>query len=77
VSGIRSEIFGADGAAILARQLSIPEKTWIHYESGVLIPACVLLEFIELTGVNPHWLLTGKGQRYLSQSPTLDQGASL
>ncbi len=29
------------------------------------IPAEVILQFIEITEANPHWLLTGDGPRYL------------
>ena len=67
VREIRMEEFGADGAN-LAHALEIPVRTWNHYESGVTIPACVLLEFIELTGVEPRWLLTGQGDPYRARS---------
>ena len=52
---------GTGGIAILAQFLGIPRRTWDHYEKGVIIPACILLEFIELTGVDPRWLLRGEG----------------
>ena len=64
VREIRMERFGADGVAILARLLKIPVRTWEHYESGITIPAGILLKFIELTGAEPHWLLLGEGERY-------------
>lgn len=72
VRDIRSEKFGAHGVTTLARFLDILARTWEHYESGVTIPACVLLKFIGLTGVEPHWLLTGKGERYLARSVKSD-----
>ena len=44
------EKFGVSGVATWP-DTWYPEKTWDHYESGVIIPASVLLEFMELTGV--------------------------
>ncbi len=38
-------------------------RTWAHYEAGVNIPGLVLLRFIDATGFEPHWLLTGEGRR--------------
>ena len=49
----------------LAEELGLPDDTWRNYEAGVVIPAPVLLMFIEATGAHPHWLLTGQGDRYL------------
>jgi hypothetical protein len=48
----------------LARRLGLPARTWYNYETGVTVPAEVLLGFIEQTGVNPTWLLSGEGPRY-------------
>ena len=73
---IRSQKFGANGVAILAGYLEIPERTWDHYGTGVMIPGCVLLKLIELTGVEPHWLLTGVGERYSTRSSKSAQRAS-
>jgi hypothetical protein len=42
----------------------LPEKTWRNYESGVTIPGLVILHFVDVTGANPRWLRTGKGDRY-------------
>jgi hypothetical protein len=64
VQQVRRESYGEDGIARLAEELQIPVRTWEHYEAGVTIPATVLLGFIELTGADPHWLLTGTGARY-------------
>jgi hypothetical protein len=61
VREVRREIYGKRGAPILARDLGLPARTWMNYESGVMIPATVILRFIDLTGVNAHWLLTGQG----------------
>jgi hypothetical protein len=64
VRQIRIERFGDDGVSALSRALEIPARTWEHYEGGVTIPGRALLLFIELTGAEPHWLLTGEGERY-------------
>ena len=49
---------------LLAETLGLPERTWQNYESGVAIPALVILRFVELTGASPRWLRTGKGDKY-------------
>jgi hypothetical protein len=64
VRQIRRERFGDDGVSALSRALEIPARTWRNYESGVTIPAVVMLQFIEVTGTDPHWLLTGEGGPY-------------
>ena len=61
---IRQEIFGDHGGPELARRLNLPARTWYNYETGVTVPAEVLLGFIEQTGANPTWLLNGEGPRY-------------
>ncbi len=61
---VRQEMFGEHGGPELARRLGLPARTWYNYETGVTVPAEVLLSFIEQTGVNPIWLLSGKGPRY-------------
>jgi SOS-response transcriptional repressor LexA len=61
---IRNEIFGEHGGPELARRLGLPARTWYNYETGVTVPAEVLLGFIEQTGVNPIWLLTGEGPKF-------------
>ena len=61
---IRQELFGEHGGPELARRLNLPARTWYNYETGVTVPAEVLLAFIDQTGANPAWLLTGEGQRY-------------
>lgn len=62
---IREELYGTHGGPVLASALRLPFRTWIHYESGMSIPAEVILQFIELTNANPDWLLTGLGEHYL------------
>ncbi len=61
---IRQELFGEHGGPELARRLSLPARTWYNYETGVTVPAEVLLSFIDQTGANPLWLLTGEGSKY-------------
>jgi len=61
---IRQDLFGEHGGPELARRLNLPARTWYNYETGVTVPAEVLLGFIEQTGVNPMWLLSGEGPRY-------------
>jgi hypothetical protein len=60
---IREDLYGERGIAALAAALDVPEETRRNYERGVTMPADVLLEFLDLTGVDPHWLLTGDGDR--------------
>jgi hypothetical protein len=64
VREIRLEMFGDDGVAILSQAMDIPPQTWEHMEQGITIPASIILHFIEITGVEPHWLLTAEGERY-------------
>lgn len=64
LSALRGELFGERGGPELARQLGLPVRTWYNYESGVTVPAEVILKIIELTAVEPMWLLHGKGPKY-------------
>ncbi|HEV3167192.1 MAG TPA: S24 family peptidase [Isosphaeraceae bacterium] len=61
---IRTELFGERGLAELARRLVVPIRTWYSYETGVTVPAEILLQFVELTRVEPLWLLHGRGPKY-------------
>jgi hypothetical protein len=61
---VRVELYGEDGGPMLAEALRLPLRTWMNYESGVTIPGQVVLSFIEVTGVCPHWLLTGEPPQY-------------
>jgi len=64
---IRQDLFGDHGGPELARRLRLPARTWYNYETGVTVPAEVLLAFIDQTGANPVWLLSGEGSRYRRQ----------
>jgi hypothetical protein len=63
---IREELFGADGAPILADAMQLSSHTLLNYETGSPIPPRVLLRFLVVTETDPHWLLTGTGPRYRS-----------
>jgi hypothetical protein len=58
---IREGLYGEYGAQLLADALEIRVETWLNYESGVTMPAHVVLKLIDIARVNPHWLLTGQG----------------
>ena len=61
---VRQELFGEHGGPELARRLNLPARTWYNYETGVTVPAEVLLGFIDETGTSPTWLLSGEGARF-------------
>jgi hypothetical protein len=61
---VRQELFGEHGGPELARRLNLPARTWYNYETGVTVPAEVLLAFIDQTGASPTWLLSGEGPKY-------------
>lgn len=64
LSQVRTELFGDRGGPELARRLNLPVRTWYNYESGVTVPAEVILRIIELTSVEPIWLLHGTGPKF-------------
>ena len=53
----------------MARLLGLPLRTWYNYERGTAIPAQVVLTIIELTSVEPEWLLHGTGPKYRRMRP--------
>ena len=67
IRDVRIALYGENGGPILARALGIPFRTLHNYEAGCTIPAHSILRFIKLTGVDPHWLLTGDGARFLDR----------
>jgi len=71
VRQVRIALYGQNGGPILAEAMGIPFRTLHNYEAGCTIPAHSILRFIKLTGVHPHWLLTGQGEQFLDrdQSP--------
>src|SRR5262249_25371946 len=74
---LRCELFGDRGGPEMARRLGIPVRTWYNYEGGVTVPAEVILKIIELTSVEPTWLLHGQGAKVRQTRPEhLDPGAT-
>lgn len=67
VRQVREDLYGLHGGPFLADAIKVPFRTWVEYESGGTIPALVILRFIEVTSAHPHWLLTGEGDRYLTE----------
>ena len=68
LSNLRMELFGDRGGPEMARRLGIPVRTWYNYEGGVTVPAEVVLRIIELTSVEPTWLLHGTGPKFRQES---------
>lgn len=66
VREVRVDLYGIHGGPLLAEALQLPFRTWHNYESGCTIPALTILRFMEVTGANPHWLLTGEGAPLLT-----------
>jgi hypothetical protein len=75
---IRTELFGERGGSEMARRLGLPIRTWYNYEGGVTVPAEVLLRFVELTSVEPLWLLHGRGPKFrvMPLQPEVDEASS-
>src|SRR5438874_806324 len=71
---IRTELFGERGGSEMARRLGLPIRTWYNYEGGVTVPAEVLLRFVELTAVEPMWLLHGRGPKFRVPPPPVGEG---
>jgi hypothetical protein len=67
IQEIRRELFGEEGIPSLAEAMKLPARTWKDYEAGADLPATFLLGFLEVTGADPKWLLTGRGERYLAR----------
>jgi transcriptional regulator with XRE-family HTH domain len=66
----RVALYGANGGPLLAREMGVSFRTLHRYETGRTIPAQRILRFIEVTGVDPHWLLTGAGDQFRDREPT-------
>jgi hypothetical protein len=65
---LRTEFYGERGGPDQARTLGIPVRTWYNYENGVTVPAEIILRVVELTAVEPTWLLRGEGPKFRSNS---------
>ncbi len=66
---LRTEFYGERGGPDLARTLGIPVRTWYNYENGVTVPAEIILRIVELTSVEPVWLLRGEGPKFRENGP--------
>jgi hypothetical protein len=64
IRALRLECFGEHGGPLLARRLRIPQRRLARIEAGVPFSAHLLERLMEITHVNPAWLLTGEGERY-------------
>lgn len=69
LASLRAELFGERGGPEMARRLGIPVRTWYNYEAGVTVPAEVILKIIELTSIEPSWLLHGQGAKFRQGKP--------
>ena len=74
---LRTEFFGERGGPDMARTLGILVRTWYNYESGVTVPAEIILQVVELTSVEPVWLLRGEGPKFRPTTPALGLGDGL
>jgi hypothetical protein len=66
---LRTEFYGERGGPDLARTLGIPVRTWYNYENGVTVPAEIILRIVELTSIEPIWLLRGEGPKFRENGP--------
>lgn len=69
LSQLRAELFGNRGGPEMARRLGLPVRTWYNYEAGVTVPAEVVLRIIEMTSIEPMWLLHGRGPKFRPRLP--------
>ena len=74
---LRTEFFGERGGPDMARTLGILVRTWYNYESGVTVPAEIILQVVELTSVEPVWLLRGEGPKFRPNHSQPGPGAGL
>jgi hypothetical protein len=63
----RVALYGENGGPLLAEAMGVPFRKLHGYEIGRRIPAPFILKFIELTRVDPHWLLTGQGSQFVDR----------
>ena len=68
---IREAVFGGTGGPDAAVAAGVPSLTWVHYESGVIIPGEVLLAFMVATSAEPRWLLSGDGPMFREAPPAI------
>jgi len=61
---LRQEVFGPRGRATFARALGVSPSTYNYYEKDRLPPADLLARAADVTGADPEWLLTGRGDPF-------------
>ena len=61
IAEVRRDPCGEAGLPAPVDALDLPRRTRMNDEAGVVMPATVLLRFLVLTTVHPHWLPTGEG----------------
>lgn len=69
IAALRVELCGDRGGVEFARRLGPQRHTWHKYEQGITVPGEVILRVIELTSVEPMWLLHGPGPKYRTGVP--------
>lgn len=61
---IREATFGPRGRAAFARAIDVSPSTYNYYEKGRRPPPDLLARVTEVTGADPGWLLTGRGEAF-------------
>jgi hypothetical protein len=64
LGAIRRDLFGEHGAPELAERLGLSTWAWLGFEAGASVPAQVLARLVQVTTVDPTWLLCGRGPMY-------------
>ncbi len=65
---IREALFGLRGGTKMAKFLNIPQPVYHKYEKAqVRLPHRIMALLARKKNVNPLWLLTGEGDKYLSR----------
>jgi hypothetical protein len=66
---VRIDFCGERGGPEFARRLGVPSESWHDYETGIAVPAKVVLSVIQHTLVHPVWLFQGEGEKYRTPAP--------
>ncbi len=66
---LRKELFGERGQAEFARRLGVSQPRYNRYEKGRLPTADFLCALRKVFKIDINWLLTGVGQKYVSEKP--------
>jgi hypothetical protein len=57
--------FGEEGALAACEKVGVSTRTMLDYEAGAAMPPETLLRFLVLLGINPAWLLNGRGPQFV------------